>query len=573
MTTLRYDTICPFLILLHILVHTEAALGDILNVQHLPDTKFGLNEYSDDDKEYSDIDDRDRASLTQPNDQQNAKNNLYLKADSYPGKENLINANVLNKDIRWDSEWGAQLKFTQGSAVSVDPNGNIAMLHRGDRIWGPDTFDNENKFDPNRGPITQNTIILLDKSGKVLSEWGKSMFYLPHGLTIDQSGNYWITDVAMHQVFKFDAQDVERHMEELKRAQVSSETSVPNDRASALIENSILKPSITLGEAFVPGNDNRRFCKPTDVAIHSNGDFFVSDGYCNSRIIKYNKNGEIILHWGRHWGTNREPGYSQLSPYTFLVAHALALATELNYIYLADRENGRILCFFADNGTFHKEYRHPAIGTKIYSVAYAREKLYLVNGPDPFISNPAPVRGFVLDIYSKKILSIFKSNQNMDNPHSLTVTEDGSEIYVVELNKKKVYRFLQEVNNSGSAKWHPKLLIHPDTKDADIEKTNMTKLILGLGSAAISFITICIVIAAIVARCQKRGCLLTMRKRMRWEAERRENFKLTSLLESRRGRGFKFLEKRPNPRDFSKLNTEPETSEDEHPENSLARVI
>lgn len=505
MTTLRYDTICPFLILLHILVHTEAALGDILNVQHLPDTKFGLNEYSDDDKEYSDIDDRDRASLTQPNDQQNAKNNLYLKADSYPGKENLINANVLNKDIRWDSEWGAQLKFTQGSAVSVDPNGNIAMLHRGDRIWGPDTFDNENKFDPNRGPITQNTIILLDKSGKVLSEWGKSMFYLPHGLTIDQSGNYWITDVAMHQVFKFDAQDVERHMEELKRAQVSSETSVPNDRASALIENSILKPSITLGEAFVPGNDNRRFCKPTDVAIHSNGDFFVSDGYCNSRIIKYNKNGEIILHWGRHWGTNREPGYSQLSPYTFLVAHALALATELNYIYLADRENGRILCFFADNGTFHKEYRHPAIGTKIYSVAYAREKLYLVNGPDPFISNPAPVRGFVLDIYSKKILSIFKSNQNMDNPHSLTVTEDGSEIYVVELNKKKVYRFLQEVNNSGSAKWHPKLLIHPDTKDADIEKTNMTKLILGLGSAAISFITICIVIAAIVARCQKRG--------------------------------------------------------------------
>lgn len=33
----------------------------------------------------------------------------------------------------------------------------------------------------------------------------------------------------------------------------------------------------------------------------------------------------------------------------------------------------------------------------------------------------------------------------------------------------------------------------------------MTKLILGLGSAAISFITICIAIAAIVARCQKRG--------------------------------------------------------------------
>lgn len=38
-----------------------------------------------------------------------------------------------------------------------------------------------------------------------------------------------------------------------------------------------------------------------------------------------------------------------------------------------------------------------------------------------------------------------------------------------------------------------------------MEKTNMTKLILGLGSAAVFFITICVAIAATIARCQKRG--------------------------------------------------------------------
>ena len=27
-------------------------------------------------------------------------------------------------------------------------------------------------------------------------------FYLPHGLTIDKLGNFWMTDVAMHQVIK-----------------------------------------------------------------------------------------------------------------------------------------------------------------------------------------------------------------------------------------------------------------------------------------------------------------------------------------------------------------------------------
>ncbi|XP_029156465.1 peptidyl-alpha-hydroxyglycine alpha-amidating lyase 1-like isoform X2 [Nylanderia fulva] len=572
MTSLRYGTICSVLVLFPILIHVKTEPQDISNVQHLPDIKFNSNEYS----EYPD--NEDRVSMMQQDEQQHIKDNLYLRGNSHLDKEDSVITDALDKNIAWDVHWAAQLKLTQMSAVSMDPYGNIAIFHRGNRIWGPDTFDNRNRFDPNNGPITQNTIVLLNKSGKVILEFGKNMFYLPHGLTIDKSGNYWITDVAMHQVFKFNAQDIEKHMEELKRTQFTSMTGVSSDHTNI---NSILKPSIILGEAFVPGNDETRFCKPTAVAVHTNGDFFVSDGYCNSRIIKFNKNGERILHWGRHWGAG-EPVYSQLPPpNAFLVPHALALASELNYIYVADRENGRILCFFASNGTFHKEYRDPAIGAQIYSVSYAREKLYLVNGQDLYNPiNPIPVRGFVLDIYSGNILSVFAPKGNMDKPHDLYVTEDGSEIYVVELNNHQIYRFLQGVNDSvhledsQSIKRHrPKILVHPDTKDADIEKTNMTKLILGLGSAAISFITICVAIAAIVARCQKRGCLLTMRKRMRWEAERRENFKLSSLLENRRGRSFKFLEKRPNTRDFSKLNTEPETSEDEHPENSLAKVI
>ncbi|XP_070164966.1 peptidyl-alpha-hydroxyglycine alpha-amidating lyase 1 [Polyergus mexicanus] len=574
MTNLRYNTICSILVLFSILIHVKAEPQDISNVQHLPDIKFNSNEYS----EYPD--NEDERFFMQLNEQQRIKDNLYLPGNSRFNKEESITTDDLDENIKLDVHWAAQLKLNQISAVSMDPYGNIAIFHRGDRIWGADTFDNGNRFNPNNGPIAQNTIILLNKSGKVISEFGKDMFYLPHGLTIDRSGNYWITDVAMHQVFKFNARDIE-HMKELKSAQFSSMTAVSSDHTNALFENSILKPSIILGEAFVPGNDKTRFCKPTAVAVHTNGDFFVSDGYCNSRIIKFNKNGERILHWGRHWGAG-EPIYSQLPPpNAFLVPHALALASEFNYIYVADRENGRILCFFASNGTFHKEYRYSAFGTQIYSIGYAREKLYLVNGLNPYNPyNPIPVRGYVLDIYTGKILSTFAPKGNMDKPHDLYVTEDGSEIYVVELNNHKIYRFLQGVNNSIHVEdsqsiklQRPKILVHPDTKDADIGKTNMTKLILGLGSAAISFITICIAIAAILARCQKRGCLLTMRKRMRWEAERRENFKLSSLLESRRGRSFKFLEKRPNTRDFSKLNTEPETSEDEHPENSLAKVI
>ncbi|KZC04171.1 Peptidyl-alpha-hydroxyglycine alpha-amidating lyase 1 [Dufourea novaeangliae] len=528
---------------------------------HLPDKKFGFKEYS----EYTDIDDRDKGSLTQQWDQ------VPLLYHNGRASQSAIDAdtdspNVFDKNIMWDSHWANNLRFGQISAVSIDPNGNIGIFHRGSRSWGVDTFDKSNRFNQNNGPIEENTVILLDKSGRKLFEWGANMFYLPHGLTIDSYGNYWITDVALHQVLKFDAKDIEKmkNMEKLR------------DRRY------IPKPSLILGEAFEPGNDEQRFCKPTAVAVESNGDFFVSDGYCNSRIIKFDSKGTRILQWGRHWG-GKESMYVQApTPNAFFVPHALALASEFNLIFVADRENGRVSSFSVYNGTFQKQYKHPIIGTKIYSVAYAKEKLYVINGPETNSNNYVHVRGFVIDMHSGDVLSQFRPHHDMDMPHDIAVTEDGSEIYVVELNKQIVYRFLQDTNASvqtgksvlkTNPRQEPAPLTDSNSNNSSSGGTTTATLVLSLVTAAVIFIALCVAIAAVVARCQKRGCLLIMRKRMRWEAERRENFKLSSLLEGRRGKSFKIFEKRPNPRDFSKLNTEPETSDDEHPENSLTRII
>lgn len=38
------------------------------------------------------------------------------------------------------------------------------------------------------------------------------------------------------------------------------------------------KPVLTLGVALKPGRGNDHFCKPADVAVESNGDFYVADG-------------------------------------------------------------------------------------------------------------------------------------------------------------------------------------------------------------------------------------------------------------------------------------------------------
>jgi len=45
------------------------------------------------------------------------------------------------------------------------------------------------------------------------------------------------------------------------------------------------KPDMIVGERFVPGSDSGHFCKPSDVAVLSTGEFFVSDGYVGIIII------------------------------------------------------------------------------------------------------------------------------------------------------------------------------------------------------------------------------------------------------------------------------------------------
>lgn len=53
------------------------------------------------------------------------------------------------------------------------------------------------------GPLGEDMVLVLDpESGAVVRSWGAGRFLLPHGVTVDQRGNTWLTDVGLHQVFK-----------------------------------------------------------------------------------------------------------------------------------------------------------------------------------------------------------------------------------------------------------------------------------------------------------------------------------------------------------------------------------
>ncbi len=164
------------------------------------------------------------------------------------------------------------------SGVAIDSKQNIYLFHRG-----------------------KQPIICLDRNGKFLRSWGDDAIDTAHGLRIDHDDNVWVTDIGNHQVMKFNPQG---------------------------------KQLLALGKAGTAGDGVDEFNKPTDVAFGPRGEIYVSDGYGNSRVMKFTPNGGFLAQWGE---AGKEPGQFNL-PHTLVVDNK-------NRIVVGDRENDRIQVF------------------------------------------------------------------------------------------------------------------------------------------------------------------------------------------------------------------------------------
>lgn len=200
------------------------------------------------------------------------------------------------------------------SAIGVDSHQNIFVFQRA-------LEDAQRSKD---GLIKENTVLMLDnQTGKILASWGSNQFKKPHGLTIDQNDNIWLTDVKLQQIFKFSHEG---------------------------------KLLMTLGEKNIPGKDDKHFDQPTDVGVSPDGSFYVTDGYGNSRVIKFSAKGKYLLEWGTKGNQKGE----------FNIPHAVDI-DKLGNVYVADRENNRIQ-MFDGNGVFLKMWADPSFGS-IQSIA------------------------------------------------------------------------------------------------------------------------------------------------------------------------------------------------------------
>lgn len=117
------------------------------------------------------------------------------------------------------------------------------------------------------GPIKEKTIYVLDpKTGAIKSGWGSDMFYMPHGMTIDTHGNYWITDVAMHQAFKV------LHHTPIKWQQNLFILILRSPRLLRQFRPFESKPQLVIGKRFRPGASVKQLCKPTSIAVATTGE-------------------------------------------------------------------------------------------------------------------------------------------------------------------------------------------------------------------------------------------------------------------------------------------------------------
>jgi len=169
-------------------------------------------------------------------------------------------------------------------------------------------------------PVFRNTILVIDRQGNLIDSW-KQWDYLfeggrgPHQIYVqpyDPDRHVWVVDDMNHVIHKF-----------------------TNDGKTKVF---------TLGEmgVFGPNDDLQHFNRPTMIDWLPDGTFFVSDGYANSRVVKFNKDGKPLLWWG-----SMQPGKADGE---FTVPHGIAVGDDRR-VYVSDRFNRRIQVF-DENGVF-----------------------------------------------------------------------------------------------------------------------------------------------------------------------------------------------------------------------------
>jgi DNA-binding beta-propeller fold protein YncE len=259
--------------------------------------------------------------------------------------------------------------FGETSGVSVDKNDNVWVFNRG-----------------------KHQVIRFDRSGKFLGGWEDVPVLSAHGIKADPDGNVWLVDVAGHALLKF----------------------TPGGRLLMVFANA--------GRTAGDNTTQYAFNRPTGLSFQPNGDFYVSDGYVNTRVVRYSKDGKYLGQWGKKGTGDGE----------FDLVHDVALDKQ-GKVYVADRANSRVQVFTGE-GKFLAKWTD--VGQP-WGLAYSEKEnaMYIADGLNNRVVK-TNLDGQVLGVLGQ----FGKAPGSFDFAHHMAIDSEGS-IYVAEIKNWRVQKF------------------------------------------------------------------------------------------------------------------------------------
>jgi len=261
-------------------------------------------------------------------------------------------------------------------------------------------------YQPNAPLRREHFVNVADRNGNIVETWTQWDKHWegsrgPHHITInpyDPEKHVWIIDDDLQQVFKFSH------------------------------DGNLL---LTVGEKGVAGEDTGHFNLPSGVAIVKDGSFYVSDGYRNSRIVKFSPEGKYLLEWGKKGNADGELN----------LPHCVAVDYSLK-VYVADRENKRIQIFDA-NGKFLRKIAGPPFITP-QSIAVARDgTIYVTESGNEAPPDETGVLVLRPDgSFIERVGRYGNYDGQVQDPHWVAVGKNG-ELYVADFAGKRVQKFVR----------------------------------------------------------------------------------------------------------------------------------
>ena len=330
------------------------------------------------------------------------------------------------------------LYLGEASGVALDSKKHIYVFSRG------------NSTGPAYG-ATASQILEFGPDGTYIREIGHNLYAwaFAHTVRVDKSDNLWAVDKGTDMIIKFNPAG-RVVMVFGRKKEASDEGAEPWKHP---------RPPL-------PAQDNS-FRQPTDVTWDTQGNIFISDGYINSRVAKYSKDGDWVKQWG---GPVPEADRGNPKPGQLNTPHSIAADAKGN-IYVADRGNRRIQVFDPD-GTFLREIRinvppptlsaiHPVFGTSTPSAqAVAAQNgapwaICITPGPTQYLYSADALPGRIYKVsLDGQVLGVLGSSGRQLKQfgwiHELACPAEN-EIYAAEILNWRVQKLILHPGKTGTA--------------------------------------------------------------------------------------------------------------------------